>query len=69
LRRDQLNQDVAASPDARTADLLTSSGGKPVIQIVLDPELETTTIRAVGVDHAEIPQFIVRLGKALTGAY
>lgn len=63
-----IGQDVAAAAGAdRISALLASSDGKPVIQIVLDPETCETTIRSVGVDQAAIPDFIVRLGRVLTG--
>jgi hypothetical protein len=57
---------LATDQDRVIAQLLDCSGGKPIIQIVLDPENDATSISSVGVDKAEIPDFIVRLGKALT---
>lgn len=47
--------------------LLRASHGKPVIQIVLDAEHDSTTIRGVGIDQAAIPRFILDLGRVLTG--
>jgi hypothetical protein len=49
-------------------DLLLASGGKPVIQIVLDPEDDVISIRTAGLDGAAVPGIVLRLGKALTGA-
>jgi hypothetical protein len=48
-------------------DLLLASGGKPVIQIVLDPEEDVISIRAAGLDGAAVPALVLRLGRALTG--
>ena len=49
-------------------DLLLASGGRPVIQIVLDPEDDVVSIRAAGLDGAAVPGIVLRLGKALTGS-
>ena len=57
---------LATDRDVVIAQLLNCSGGKPIIQIVLDPESGATSITSVGVDQTEIPAFMVRLGKALT---
>lgn len=46
--------------------LLRASHGRPVIQIVLDPEHDTTTIQGAGLDEAAIPRIIIALGRALT---
>jgi hypothetical protein len=48
-------------------DLLLASGGKPVIQIVLDPEDDVISIRTAGLDGAAVPGIVLRLGRALTG--
>jgi len=50
-------------------DLLLASGGRPVIQIVLDPEDDVVSIRAAGLDGAAVPAIVLRLGKALTGSH
>jgi hypothetical protein len=49
-------------------DLLLASGGRPVIQIVIDPEDDVVSIRAAGLDGAAVPDIVLRLGKALTGS-
>jgi hypothetical protein len=49
-------------------DLLLASGGKPVIQIVLDPEDDVISIRTAGLDGAAVPGIVLRLGRALTGS-
>ena len=54
-------------PDRGFAALLAASGGRPIIQIVLDPETDQTTIRSAGLDGAAIPRFLLSLGRALTG--
>jgi hypothetical protein len=46
--------------------LLRASHGRPVIQIVLDPERDVTTIQGAGIDEASIPRIIIALGRALT---
>ena len=48
-------------------DLLLASGGKPVIQIVLDPEDDVISIRTAGLDGAAVPGIVLRLGRALSG--
>jgi hypothetical protein len=53
--------------DAELAMLLRASGGLPIIQIVLDPASDATSIRSAGVDSAAIPAFLLRLGRALGG--
>ncbi len=53
--------------DATIQKLLAASGGKPVIQIVFDPETDRTSISSVGFDHAKIPGFVLTLGRVLTG--
>ncbi len=58
------DDDLASSPELQL--LLASSGGRPVIQIVLDFENDLTSIRSAGVDGAAIPALILRLGRALT---
>jgi hypothetical protein len=63
---------MPASTDSPEADrglaaLLAASGGRPIIQIVLDPENDQTSIRSAGLDGAEIPRFLLSLGRALTG--
>ena len=59
---------TAPTTEGRTSVLLASSGGKPVIQIALDPVTGATTISSVGVDQAEIPAFLSRVATALTQA-
>jgi hypothetical protein len=49
-------------------DLLLASGGKPVIQIVIDPEDDVVSIRTAGIDGAAVPGIVLRLGRALTGS-
>ena len=46
--------------------LLRASHGRPVIQIVLDPERDSTIIQGAGIDEATIPKIIIALGRALT---
>jgi len=46
--------------------LLRASHGRPVIQIVLDPENDSTIIQGAGIDEAAIPRIIIALGRALT---
>jgi hypothetical protein len=53
--------------DERVTELLRASGGKPVIQIVYDPETDETSICSAGFDGASIPRFILTLGRVLTG--
>ncbi len=53
--------------DAELAELLRTSGGRPVIQIVLDPASDVTSIRSAGMDAAAIPGFLARLGRLLGG--
>jgi hypothetical protein len=48
-------------------DLLLASGGRPVIQILLDPEADVISIRTAGLDGAAVPALVLRLGLALTG--
>jgi hypothetical protein len=55
-------------PDPGLAALLAASGGRPIIQIVLDPATDHTSIRSAGLDGAAIPRFLLSLGRALTGA-
>jgi len=47
-------------------ELLLASGGKPVIQIVLDLEEDVISIRTAGLDGAAVPALILRVGRALT---
>jgi hypothetical protein len=48
-------------------ELLAVSGGKPIIQIVLDPEDDVISIRTAGIDGAAVPRIVLRLGRALSG--
>lgn len=59
---------TASTTEGRTSALLACSGGKPVIQIALDPVTGATTVSSVGVDQAEIPAFLSRVAQALTAA-
>jgi len=54
----------AAEPDVEL--LLRASHGRPVIQIVLDPEHDSTIIQGAGIDEAAIPRIIIALSRALT---
>jgi hypothetical protein len=56
-----------ASADDELAALLASSGGKPVIQIVLEPQGNAASIRSAGIDGDLIPQVIANLAIALGG--
>jgi len=49
-------------------DLLLASGGRPIIQIVLDPDDDAISIRCAGLDGAAVPALVLRLGRALTGS-
>ncbi|SFF35911.1 hypothetical protein [Blastococcus tunisiensis] len=63
-----MTDDVIARDDEATIRaMLVASGGKPVIQIVFDPEVDTTSIQSVGFEHAKIPNFIYTLGRVLVG--
>jgi hypothetical protein len=53
--------------DAEVAELLRSSGGRPVIQIVLDPASDQTSIRSAGIEGAAVPAFLARLGRLMSG--
>jgi hypothetical protein len=53
--------------DAEVRALLLTSGGRPVIQIVVDPASDVTSIRSAGMDTAAIPAFLARLGSLLSG--
>jgi hypothetical protein len=55
------------TPATSLPGLLAVSGGRPIIQIVLDLENDVTSIRSAGVDGAAIPALILRLGEALSG--
>ncbi|MGY1619256.1 hypothetical protein ACI797_21155 [Geodermatophilus sp. SYSU D00691] len=55
----------SAEQEARA--LLHVSGGKPIVQIVWDPESDTASIRCAGLDHAVVPRLVLNLGLALTG--
>jgi hypothetical protein len=56
-----------AGADDGLAALLASSGGKPVIQIVLEPLGDVASIRSAGIDGHAIPRVILNLGIALCG--
>ncbi|RBY89411.1 hypothetical protein [Blastococcus sp. TF02A-30] len=58
---------LTSSREATIAALLAASGGKPVIQIVWDPETDETSIASVGFDHSRIPHIIHTLGRVLVG--
>jgi len=58
---------IAHQDDAAIQELLAVSGGKPIIQIVFDPETDETSIRSVGFENANVPHFILTLGRFLTG--
>jgi len=58
---------IAREDDATVRAMLVASAGRPVIQIVFDPEADTTSIRSVGFEHARIPDFIHTLGRVLVG--
>ncbi|MGY1826348.1 hypothetical protein [Blastococcus sp. SYSU DS0541] len=61
-------EDVITREADRTIHaMLAASGGKPVIQIIVDPEADTTTIQSVGFEHAKIPNIIHTLGRVLVG--
>jgi hypothetical protein len=63
-----MTDDVLSRDQDRTIEaLLAASGGKPVIQIVWNPETDETSIASVGFDHAKIPNFIHTLGRVLVG--
>jgi hypothetical protein len=62
-----IEADRRVGGDAELASLLRTSGGLPVIQIVLDPDSDATSIRSAGVVAEQIPSFLVRLGRALGG--
>jgi hypothetical protein len=57
----------SASADDELAALLASSSGKPVIQIVLEPQGNVASIRSAGIDGGLIPRVILNLGIALCG--
>ena len=57
--------DVFATTSQDAEQLLLSSGGKPMIQIVLDVGEDVTSIRSVGLDGAEVVRFLVALGRSL----
>jgi hypothetical protein len=56
-----------ASGEDEHAALLASSGGKPVIQIVLDPQGGLASIASAGIEGHLIPRVILNLGIALCG--
>ena len=58
---------ITREPDATIRAMLVASGGKPVIQIIFDPEVDTTSIQCVGFEQAKIPNFIHTLGRVLVG--
>ena len=58
---------IAREDDATVQAMLAASAGRPVIQIVFDPEADTTSIQSVGFEHARIPDFIYTLGRVLVG--
>lgn len=63
-----MTEDVLTGERGRTVQLLlAASGGKPIIQIVYDPETDRTSISSVGFDHAAIPRFVLTLGRVLAG--
>ncbi|MGY1602341.1 hypothetical protein [Geodermatophilus sp. SYSU D00815] len=53
--------------DDEVRALLETSGGKPIVQIVWDPETDTASIRCAGLDHALVPRLVLNLGRALAG--
>ena len=58
---------LSRQQDTTIEALLAASGGKPVIQIVWNPETDETSIASVGFDHAVIPRFVYNLGRVLVG--
>ena len=61
-----MNSDTMRA-DAELAELLRASGGLPIIQIVLDPAEDVTSIRSAGMDNAAVPAFLARLGRLMSG--
>ncbi|WP_324276290.1 hypothetical protein [Blastococcus brunescens] len=58
---------IIREADATIQAMLVASGGKPVIQIIYDPEADTTSIQSVGFEHGKIPNYIYTLGRVLVG--
>jgi hypothetical protein len=58
---------ITREDDATVQAMLAASAGRPVIQIVFDPEADTTSIQSVGFEHAKVPNFIYTLGRVLVG--
>ena len=57
--------DRGTDPEVRA--LLETSGGKPIVQIVWDPDTDAASIRSAGMEHALIPRLLLSLGGALSG--
>lgn len=63
-----MSADTISPIEQRTSALLACSEGQPVIQIALDPVTGATTVSSVGVDQAEIPNFLLRVANALVAS-